>query len=161
MENKLELFKLSRQGEFDNIELKIFSNNNQIKNFYNLSFGLSSNYWNSNLSNPYILCLIDSKGDKNDKVEILSKENLREKENTIISYFEKKKLKFNELQLSSRYDGWEFAKGDYLLPPPEIRFKKRKKVIFLKILKELGQALIFIPFIVLIVFYFLKSFSDN
>jgi hypothetical protein len=157
MENKLDLFKLSSEVGLDNIEFRIYENYNHLKNYYNLKFELSSDYWNWNLTNPYLKCLKV----ENDWSELSTKSDQTKVENAEISFREEEVNKEKQVDLSSRYGNWDIHKGDYILPPPEIRFKKHKRILLLKILKELSQALILIPFIIFLTIYLLNIFIDK
>jgi hypothetical protein len=66
---------------------------------------------------------------------------------------EKKKPSF-----ATQFADWTIDKGDYILPPPEIRFKKSKKAIMRKLKRELLNLSVLLPIILFIVLFILNAF---
>jgi len=62
---------------------------------------------------------------------------------------------------ATRFADWTIDKGDYILPPPEIRFKKSKKAQIKKLKIELNKILILMPIIIAIVVSVLKAMFES
>jgi len=161
MRRNLEEFKLtSNLVELKEIETTRGNGKLQNLDLYRFNLVLSDDYWQWNLTSPYVS--ISEKIQEIDNSEIESKnDNFSEPK---ISFYnlkdnaqgEKKKPSF-----ATQFADWTIDKGDYILPPPEIRFKKSKKAMLKKAKRELLKMSIILPIIVLLVLFTLKTIFET
>jgi len=161
MRRNLEEFKLT-SNLVELKEIETTRGNGKLHNIdlYRFNLVLSDDYWQWNLTSPYVS--ISEKIKEIDNSEIESKiDNFSE---TKISFYnlkdnaqgEKKKPSF-----ATQFADWTIDKGDYILPPPEIRFKKSKKAIMRKLKRELLNLSVLLPIILFIVLYILNTFFEE
>jgi hypothetical protein len=161
MRRNLEEYKLtSNLVELKEIETTRGNGKLHYIDLYRFNLVLSDDYWQWNLTSPYVS--ISEKIQEIDNSEIESKnDNFSEPK---ISFYnlkdnaqgEKKKPSF-----ATQFADWTIDKGDYILPPPEIRFKKSKKAIMRKLKRELLNLSVLLPIILFIVLYILNTFFEE
>jgi hypothetical protein len=161
MRRNLEEYKLT-SNLVELKEIETTRGNGKLHNIdlYRFNLVLSDDYWQWNLTSPYVS--ITEKIQEIDNSEIESKnDNFSELK---ISFYnlkdnaqgEKKKPSF-----ASQFADWTIDKGDYILPPPEIRFKKSNKAQTKKLKIELNKILILMPVIIAIVVSVLKAMFES
>ena len=161
MRRNLEEYKLT-SNLIGLKEIETTRGNGKLHNIdlYRFNLVLSDDYWQWNLTSPYVS--ISEKIQEIDNSEIESKiDNFPE---PMISFYnlknnaqgEKKKPSF-----ATQFADWTIDKGDYILQPPAIRFKKSKKAQIKKMKIEVYKILILTPVIIVIVVSFLKIMFES
>jgi len=161
MRRDIEELKLSGMGKLEEVKLKSSNSRLNKRDIYKMKIGLDGDYWDWNFTNPYIIILNDeAKGNLNFIENTLNNDLKNGNENFFILDAESRD-KNNQPSFSTRFGDWTIEKGDFILPPPEIRFKKCKKAMLKKAKRELLKMSIILPIIVLLVLFTLKTIFET
>lgn len=131
------------------------------KNPYRFKICLMDDYWQWNFSSPYITISEEELKDNLILAESDKEMNFRSSNKNIFLFKDENKNEKNRPSFSTQFGDWTIEKGDYILPPPEIRFRRTKKAILKKAKQELFRMVIILPITVLIIIYILKAIFET
>jgi len=161
MRRNLEEYKLT-SNLIGLKEIETSRENGKLQNLdlYRFNLVLSDDYWQWNLTSPYVS--ISEKIQEIDNSEIGSKnDNFSELKISFYNLKEDAQDEKKKPSFATQFADWTIDKGDYILPPPEVRFKKSKKAQIKKLKIELNKILILMPIIIAIVVSVLKAMFES
>ena len=141
--------------DFENISIQskyIFESNLNTRNIYRLKFVLPENFWNWNMSFNFLL-----ESDLNQmEAEIDNFRKLPFANDCEFFYIQSEIDSF-----AKKFGDWTIEKGDYILPPPERRFRKDRKYVLKQIRTKSIEMILVSMITSLIILFILNNIFNN